>query len=212
MSALYAYMALSATTARYARWVPGTSAWDRQRSAVRSELTQTAITMFIERGFDTTTIDEIVAAVGVSRRTFFRYFGTKEDVVLGDLADRGAIIAKALAARPADEDPWEALRSAYISSGESTALDDATALAIGRMLLATPSLRARLHEKRRGWHDAFVPIIAERMGEPHGRRRATAIVAAALACLDTASELWIAADGDGSLLECYDDAVAAIRA
>ncbi|WP_280490517.1 TetR family transcriptional regulator [Nocardia carnea] len=187
--------------------------WDRQRAAVRSEIVGTALEMFLTDGFDETPIDRIVEAVGVSRRTFFRYFGTKEDIVLGDLVSRGRVIAGELADRPAGEGPWEALRAALHASRETTVPDMDAALALGKMLFDTPTLRARLMEKRLRWQEMFVPLLAARMDGPAERAtlRATAIVAAALACLDTASEAWIESDGAGDLAELYDEAVTAVR-
>lgn len=187
--------------------------WDRQRAAVRSEIVETALAMFLTDGFEETPIDRIVEAVGVSRRTFFRYFGTKEDIVLGDLISRGRVIADELAARPVGESPWEALRAALHASRETTVPDMDAALALGKMLFDTPSLRARLMEKRLRWQEMFVPLLAARMDGPadRARLRATAIAAAALSCLDTASEAWIESDGDGDLAELYDEAVAAVR-
>lgn len=187
--------------------------WDRQRAAVRSEIIATALEMFSTDGFDETPIDRIVETVGVSRRTFFRYFGTKEDIVLGDLIARGEVIAGELAARPAGESPWEALRAALHASRATTVPDMDAALALGKMLYATPSLRARLMEKRLRWQEMFVPLLAARMDGPaeSATLRATAITAAALACLDTASEAWITSDGAGDLADLYDEAVAAVR-
>ncbi|MEU1983427.1 TetR family transcriptional regulator [Nocardia sp. NPDC019395] len=187
--------------------------WDRQRAAVRNEIVGTALEMFLTDGFDETPIDRIVAAVGVSRRTFFRYFGTKEDIVLGDLIARGQVIADELAARPAGETPWEALRAALHASRETTVPDMDAALALGKMLFDTPSLRTRLMEKRLRWQEMFVPLLAARIDGPAERAtlRATAIVAAALSCLDTASEAWIESDGADDLAELYDEAVAAVR-
>lgn len=187
--------------------------WTRQRAAVRSEIVDTALGMFLADGFDATPIDRIVEAVGVSRRTFFRYFGTKEDIVLGDLVSRGRMIADELAARPADESPWEALRAA-LHAGRDTAIPDMdAALALGKMLFGTPSLRARLMEKRLRWQEMLVPLLVVRMDGPaeHAGLRATAIVAASLSCLDAASEAWIESDGAGDLAELYDEAVAAVR-
>ncbi|MEU4312408.1 TetR family transcriptional regulator [Nocardia sp. NPDC024068] len=187
--------------------------WDRQRAAVRSEIVGTALEMFLTDGFDETPIDRIVEAVGVSRRTFFRYFGTKEDIVLGDLIARGRVIADELAARPPGESPWEALRAALHASRETTVPDMDAALALGKMLFDTPTLRARLMEKRLRWQEMFVPLLAARMdGLPERvTLHATAIAAAALSCLDAASEAWIESDGDDDLAELYDEAVSAVR-
>lgn len=123
------------------------------------------------------------------------------------------MIADELAVRPASEGPWEALRGALSASRETTIPDMNAALALGKMLLDTPSLRARLMEKRLSWQEMFVPLLAARMDGPAERAklRATAIVAAALSCLDTASEAWIASDGADDLDDLYDEAVAAVR-
>lgn len=93
------------------------------------------------QGFDATTIDQIAAGTGISRRSFFRYFASKEDVVLGELVDRGGIVATALAARPASESPWDAVRAALLEL-QATIVRDEFELALGRMLYATPTLRA----------------------------------------------------------------------
>ncbi|WP_280399046.1 TetR/AcrR family transcriptional regulator [Nocardia carnea] len=187
--------------------------WDRQRAAVRSEIVATALEMFSTDGFDETPIDRIVETVGVSRRTFFRYFGTKEDIVLGGLIARGEVIAGELANRPAAENPWEALLAALHAAHATLATDKNAELALGKMLYATPSLRARLIEKRLRWQEMFVPLLATRMDGPteSATLRATAIVAAALACLDTASQAWIASDGAADLADLYDEAVTAVR-
>ena len=58
---------------------------DRTRLAVRDQIARAATALFVSQGFDRTTIDEVAAAAGLSRRSFFRYFETKEDVVLSDL-------------------------------------------------------------------------------------------------------------------------------
>ncbi|CAN5312980.1 TetR family transcriptional regulator [soil metagenome] len=189
------------------------SVWDRQRAAVREEIIRTAVELFLSQGFEATTIDQIVGAVGVSRRSFFRYFGTKEDVVLGDLAARGEAIAANLAERPEDEGPWDAIRGAFHEAQQTSMTDEASELALGRMLFDTPSLRARFLEKRLRWHNLFVPLVAHRLpGRVDASKlAAAAIVGSALACLDAASEIWVATGGSGSLADLYDDAVAAVR-
>lgn len=187
--------------------------WERQRARVRDEISRAALDLFLSQGFDATTIDQIVTAVGVSRRSFFRYFGTKEDIVLGDLVARGAVVADAVSKRPASEGPWEALRAGLESSRETTMPDVDAGLALGRMLFQTPSLHARLLEKRLRWQEMLVPLIAARLtGEPGlVQLHASAIVASALACIDAASEAWVDAEGVADLAVLYDEAVSAVR-
>lgn len=188
------------------------TAWDRQREAVQQEITRTAIDLFLRQGFEATTIDQIIEPVGVSRRSFFRYFGTKEDVVLGDLVNRGASIAEALARRPAEEEPWDAIRAAFHEAHEISASGKHETLALGRMLFDTPSLLARHLEKRLRWQELFVPLIAERLPDVGDRDlHAHAIVASALSCLDAASRAWVQSDGQAELSDLYDQAVHAVR-
>ena len=188
------------------------TAWERQRAAVREEIASAAVALFLAQGFDATTIDQIIERVGVSRRSFFRYFGTKEDLVLGDLVARGTVIAQALADRPSDEGPWEAIRASFRDADEMSTMDPATTLAFGRMLYDTPSLLARHIEKRLRWQEMLVPLIAPRVPDgPDRLLRASSIVASSLACLDTASRAWVLSGGDDDLGALYDRAVAEVR-
>lgn len=172
------------------------------------------MTLFLERGFDATTVDQIAEAAGISRRSFFRYFETKEDVVLGDLAALGDRVRDALQARPAEESTWVALRAAF------TALRDprqspAVVLTVAQMYHDAPSLRARHLEKHLHWQELLAPEVEQRLGIASASRadpRARAVVAAALACLDTAVEAWRESGGDADLEELFDQAVAAVRA
>jgi len=187
--------------------------WDRSRQAAYSEITRTATRLFLEQGFEETTIDQIVSEVGVSRRSFFRYFGTKEDIILGGLIARGEIIRQALAERPADEEPFTALRAAFVAMRQP---EDTVefALDLHRMMSASPSLRAKSIEKHLAWQKLLVPEIERRMGIASGDApdpRASAIVATVLACVDVATDVWGSRGGVGTLEEIYDEALAAVR-
>src|SRR5882757_5963942 len=96
-----------------ARGGASSSLRDRTRQAMQAEVSAVAFRLFAEQGFENTTVDQIAAEAGLSRTTFFRYFGTKEDVVLGNLAELGRGISTALAARPAHERVWDSLRRAF---------------------------------------------------------------------------------------------------
>src|SRR6266571_6185325 len=76
---------------------------ERTRRAVRGELAQLAVGLFVEKGYDETTIDDLAAAAGMSKRTFFRYFASKEELVMGKYEVLGEQLAEDLSARPTDE-------------------------------------------------------------------------------------------------------------
>src|SRR5688500_4195908 len=86
---------------------------ERTRRAVRGELAQLAVGLFVEKGYDETTIDDLAAAAGMSKRTFFRYFASKEELVMGKYEFFGEQLAEDLAARPAGEPVWVSLRQVF---------------------------------------------------------------------------------------------------
>ena len=186
---------------------------ERNRLAARREIQQTGLRLFLEQGFDATTVDEIAARVGVSRSTVFRHFPTKEDIVLDDIAERGVLVRSALERRPADEPAFEALAAALEVLVEHT--PRAETLALSRMLRATASLRARQAEKHRRWLDLLVPETRRRLGVDPARTddpRAHALVACVLTCLDVANEMWTANDGEGDQVAVLRATLSAMRA
>jgi AcrR family transcriptional regulator len=138
---------------------------ERTRLAAQRDIGDAAMRLFVEHGFAEVTVDQIAAEAGISARSFFRYFATKEDAVVGQLAQEGLRLKATLEARPADEAPWDALRSAF-----DTLLGDYYDGApemlrrTWRMLHDTPSLRARHLEKQLHWQELLVPDIARRLG------------------------------------------------
>jgi len=190
----------------------GVSLWDQTRRTVRDDIAAAAMELILDQGFEATTMDEIAARAGVSRRSLFRYFGTKEDVVLRSLASTGEQIRDALRERPLTEAPWEAIQAVADALETATGWDPVRELAIGTVCAETPALRARRAEKHQGWVELLAPEIALRpAAAPVGEPAATAIVTAALACLDVATDRWVAARGEGTLAERFAETVAAVR-
>lgn len=188
-----------------------TSTRDIARSAVRAELAQVAFELFRRDGFENVTVNDLAAAAGVSRSTFLRYFGTKEDAVLGAFDAHGDRVADALRARPADEDDWTALRQALDTALEPYRHDPAAALATTRLVQDTPALCARSLEKQSGWRPSLATALAERAGPAHPVTLGHAVrVAAALDCLNVALDHWTASDGELDLVALLDEAFAAL--
>jgi len=74
---------------------------ERKRQQTRERLTRAAMALFLERGFEATTLDDIAAAADISRRSFFHYFESKEDVVFAWQEESTAALIAAVAGRPA---------------------------------------------------------------------------------------------------------------
>ncbi len=180
---------------------------------MRAEVGAVALRLFLEQGFDKTTVDQIAAEAGLSRTSFFRYFGTKEDVVFGNLEELGQQLVVAFAARPEGEQPWESLRHTFDVIAEVNGDEPERALNFARMLSETPSLKARHWEKQLSWQNLLVPEVARRLrvgGADAEDLRAHALVASALACLDAAVDAWTASEGAVDFPLLLDTAMGAL--
>ncbi|BBC34897.1 hypothetical protein SGFS_061910 [Streptomyces graminofaciens] len=188
-----------------------TSTRDIARAAVRAQLAQVAFELFRREGFDKVTLDDLAAAAGVSRSTFLRYFGTKEDAVLGAFDAHGTRLADALRARPAAEDDWTALRHAMDTVIARYHEDPVASLATAVLVRDTPQLCARQREKQHGWRPALAQALAERHARPGSAPQPptlaeTVRAAAALDCLMVALDHWTDSDGDLDLVALLDEA------
>ena len=133
---------------------------ERKRRAVRGELSEVALRLLTDRAFDSLTIDEIAAAAGVSRRTFFRYFTSKEDIVFAFLDQWAVRLAADIVARPAREDPVAAVQNSF---RQLTAAYDDQALALVRLVRETPALREQERINREHLRIAVVNALATRL-------------------------------------------------
>lgn len=186
---------------------------ERTRAAMRAEVAEIAFRLFTEQGFDKTTVEQIAAEAGLSRTTFFRYFGTKEEVVLGKMAEVGHQVAAALAARPDDERPWESLRRAFDVITQTDPGDPDRSRNLIRLLNDACVLMTRHWDKTEGWQSMLVPEISRRLGggsTPGNDLCAWALAASAIACLNAAIDTWTAGDGEAPLSALLDQAMGAL--
>src|SRR5699024_3170244 len=124
---------------------------ERTREAVREQIRREALALFMEQGFDGTRTEDITAAVGISPRSFFRYFATKEDVLISGSIAFGDDVRAALEDRPDDEPAWTSLRRSLDPLIEAMANDRHQSLAMTRVIMSTSSLRAHHFEKHLAW-------------------------------------------------------------
>ena len=95
----------------------------RKQEFVRDAIWTAAISLFAEKGFEETTIDDIVATAGTSRRTFFRHFESKRDLMAQPIVRYGASLTKAIEASPGDCSPAELFRHVVIEVAQATVSD-----------------------------------------------------------------------------------------
>ncbi len=184
---------------------------ERRRRLVRADLARVAVALFADRGFDAVTVDEIAAATGTSQRTFFRYFATKDDVVLEYERQLWQRLVVALAARPPEEGPVTALREAFRVTSHVEPADRDHVVQLGRILDAAPSLRARATGVRLAEHAALIDQTARRMGVAASDMRVRTVVAAMTAVAETEFSAWTRAGGKGDPADRIVDALALVE-
>lgn len=189
----------------------------RTRELMRQEVAATALKLFLERGFEPVTTVEIAHEAGISPRSFFRYFPTKEDVVLSGLREGGEHVRDGLRARPKDEPVWESLRIAFRQLIDAPGFRTNDLLGVTEMIMSSPSIQARNMQKRREWEDILLPEIALRLPERDGlselndEDRARALLAAGLGCVDAATRAWLRFRGTTPASDLLDGLMSQIR-
>lgn len=183
------------------------------RETVRARIAEVALVLFDENGFEETTVDDIVAAVGISPRSFFRYFPSKEDVVIGDLLVAGSHLRDEVAKRLPQESAWGALHGAMRGGAGQIDADPARWLRIMRVITSAASLRARNLEKHLTWSALLIPVVAEHVDADKrlGDLPARTLVGAAFACLDAALASWTDTDAAVPFVDALDTAFNSIR-
>ena len=178
----------------------------RARRALRAEITAQALGLFSERGFDAVTADELAEAVGVSRRTLFRLFATKEDIVVAAFDTLGDEAIAALGERPVEEPPWTALRRALGAAAARLEQRPASFFELHEVIAQTPALRGRLLEQRDGWRAALAQQLSTRSATPPHDLASELLATAAIGAFDVATEAWARAGGRRRLSRLLDDA------
>jgi AcrR family transcriptional regulator len=146
--------------------------------------------LFLKRGFEETTLDDIAAAADISRRTLFHYFASKEDLVLA-WQDAGTdTLVKAIAARPADEPMLMAAENAILAM--ATQLESSEALAIAKLKHGNPALRARDHVKYEKMERAITAALVARAQDESDQLRARLVAMITTGAMRIGGEIWLA--------------------
>ncbi|MCL7364880.1 MULTISPECIES: helix-turn-helix domain-containing protein [Streptomyces] len=161
-----------------------------------------AVRMFVERGYDATTVADIAEAAGVAPMTVYRHFPTKEDLVLVD--QNGPLVAEHIAATSPAQPLVRRIGSALVAAAatltggarpDDPATGDTFLLARLQLMISTPALRARHLDSHYALQQAIVDALADDATDPDAAFRARAAAGACLAAMHTALVRWAEDDG-----------------
>lgn len=174
----------------------------RSRELLRRELADRIFDAFAEHGFSEVTVEEAARAAGISRATFFRYFGSKEEVVVAALQRPGDGVADLVRMLPVapDETAWQLIRRAHEPVAEYAEAHRGRLVDRVRMIGEHASLRMHLASSKAAREEMLSAALAVRMERPED---ALAVTAAALALVDLTWRTWAASGSEpfGALLD-----------
>ncbi len=183
-----------------------------------AELAVAAQDLFLVQGYDATTIDQIAEAVGMSKRSFFRYFATKEDVIVSRYEEIGEQQAARLNERPLDEPAWLSLRHTLQLIVDSFVDEQrrVRVLAMQQIISASPAAYAAYLRQSDAIQSRLAVVLAERAEKRGGsdvlaNELPRALAGAAFACLISVLQTVDVTDDPAALAPHLDAVMAAMR-
>jgi AcrR family transcriptional regulator len=167
---------------------------ERKKIETLHRLQEEALRLFDEHGYDATTIEQIAEAAGVSPSTFYRYFPTKEDVVVQDEYD--PLIVNVFENQSADDAPLDALREVLrVLFAEFTDADIERVRRRVRMIFAVPALRAKQVQQTTATEELLARMVAERTGRSPGELEVRHFTALIVTSWTVAISAWAETEG-----------------
>jgi AcrR family transcriptional regulator len=184
---------------------------ERKKQKTRWAIQEHALRLFAQQGYDATTVEQIAAAAEISPSTFFRYFKTKEDVVLQDEYD--PMLIALVERQPADQPPIEALRRALREAfGAMSAEEKEQILARTRLQMSVPALRARMYEQLTANMRMIAEIMAKRVGRQPDDTAVQVFAGACLGVMLAVLFAWAQSAEPADLTDAVDQALAQLQA
>jgi AcrR family transcriptional regulator len=169
---------------------PRTGLREQKKLETRDRLVAAALRLFEAQGYATTTVEEIAAAASVSTRTFFHYFESKQDVLLGFEHELLAVLLAEAQRAPRDSAPAAVMWSALEAVARRIDADAERLRPLYALVLTVPSVHRRSLELQQDWQRQFADALAPRVRGRGRRERAQVLAAVGLACLRTGAAGW----------------------
>ncbi len=183
----------------------------RKKDQLRAAIIDEAMRLFSERGYDATTVEDIVAGLNISPRTFFRYFESKVDVVVAGPFQISSRLCELAGSVGPGVAPLEVARHAVRGLARyRQSLPDG--LRQATLVVETPELAARLSSERDSWARDLAGVLEARLSGEDVALHARMIASSAIGTLGAAFEQWVAERGARPLPEILERAFAFIDA
>jgi AcrR family transcriptional regulator len=182
---------------------------ERKKIKLRRTIQAEALRLFVARGYEQTTVEQIADAAETSTTTFYRYFPTKEDVVLDD--DFDALIEAGLATRPRSEPLADTFCAVACAAAGAADSDRDYHIARLRLMDSVPALQARHAGEERSTKQLFARALADRTGRPVGDYQVELTAAALTAVTFTASRRWAAENGATPIITLIRQAITTVE-
>jgi len=183
---------------------------ERKRRQTLQRIAEVGLRLFLAKGYEATTLEEIAAAADIARRTFFYYFKSKDDILLAYQAGFADALKAAILAESTDVSPLEAVRNALIRL--ATGFQSPQAIAIDRLMRANEALRARKQANYLQQEQAVFDALCE-LWPGKKRQPALRLVAmASIGAMRIAVEEWSQHDGKRPLAKFVREAFANLKA
>ncbi len=186
----------------------GANLREQRRERNARDIQQAAMSLFAERGYGAVTVEDIAQEAGISERTFFRYFASKDHLLVAEAGRRIEVIHESLARQDDGLGAWAALRNAVLEQSASEDQVGRNAAIWAHLTKEAPALLAKMimHGALEGTHNIEVEL-ARRLDVPETDALPDVIMRVTLAAVQSAYLRWLEDDGDESLADLTADAL-----
>lgn len=189
--------------------LPGEGLRERKRRETLKRIADTAVCLFIENGYEATTLDEIALKAGISRRTFFYYFKSKDDILLSLQSDMGGMLAAALRDIPPDRQPIDAAHEAVIRVCAPYPAEDM--MAIDRLMRSSETVQARKQASYIQHEKMLFDALRERWPQPERETALRLVAMLSIGAVRLSLEAMNREDGKRPLVDLLNEAFAALK-
>lgn len=184
---------------------------EQKKAEVRDALVQAADALFVEQGYEGTTVDQIAERAGVSRRTFFRYFPSKEAIAFPRAEERRDAFRMLLEERFAEQDALPAVRAACLEVGKMMVSTADEELRRQKVVDASPTLLAADLEIYRAWEQVIAEAVTRSGGDAERARVGQLFAAATIGIVRSVLRAWFDAGCEGDVIKMAEEAFALLE-